>query len=156
MKENVGVKSILGVITSVFMYLAGCFNELLVILAVFMIMDYPLGILVAFKKKKQFDKDLAIWGAIKKLLYAGVLIMGFSADFIIIYLANNAGIVLPVKSLFGVATTVYLLGTEGFSNIRNFMLLGLPAPKILLQFFGLIKDQASKIVPMPEPKTIKE
>lgn len=150
MKEYAGTKGILGIIMTVFVYLSGCFNELLVILAMFIIMDYILGILAAFKTKKQFDKEIALWGAVKKLLYAVVLVIGFSIDFIIIYLSHNAGIELPVKSLFGIAVTVYLLGTEGFSNIRNLMILGVPSPKFLLQFFGLIKDQAGKIVPMPK------
>jgi phage-related holin len=156
MKEYVGTKSILGIITTVFAYLSGCFNELIVFLAMFIISDYVLGILVAFRKKKQFDKDLALWGAVKKVLYGVLLVIAFSCDYIIVYLAKDFGVVLPVKGVFGIATTIYLLGTEGFSNARNLMILGLPVPKVLLSFFGLIKDQAGKIASIPANNEAKK
>jgi phage-related holin len=121
----------------------------------FIISDYVLGILVTFKKKKQFDKDLALWGAVKKVLYGVLLVIAFSCDYIIVYLAKNFGVILPVQGVFGIAATIYLLGTEGFSNARNLMILGLPVPKFMLSFFGLIKDQAGKIASIAEKSETK-
>ena len=146
MQETTAAKGILTLIMAVFGYLYSSINALVIVLIIFIIMDYVLGMLACFKQDKVFDKNLAIWGAIKKVLYAFVLVLGFLADFILVYFSTAAGIALPFNALFGVAACAYLLGTEGSSIVKHLLVIGVPAPDILLKFFGLIKDQSGKIV----------
>lgn len=148
MKESVATKGIFGVITGVFGYLAGCLNEIVIILALLVIMDYILGIAAVFMTGKQFDGNLALNGAFKKALYAFVIVLGYLGDYMIHYVSDGFGVIIPVKAILGLAVTLYLIGTEGFSICKNLILVGVPVPDWLLKFFGLIKDEAGKIVPI--------
>ncbi|HHW31681.1 MAG TPA: phage holin family protein [Clostridiaceae bacterium] len=147
MNQTTGTKSFMFFVTAVLGYLYNSINELVVILILFMIMDYILGIIEVFKTKKQFDKEVALWGIIKKVLYGFVLAIAFLVDFIIIFLTTKIGMKLPVSSMFGIAAIAYLLGTEGFSIVKHFLIIGVPAPNFLLKFFGLLKDESGKIIP---------
>jgi len=149
MKE-VGTKGLIAVIAGVFGYLAGCINEMVIILALLVIMDYILGIAAVFMQGKQFDGNLALKGAFKKALYAFVIVLGYLGDYLIIYMAEGFGVVIPVKAILGIAVTLYLIGTEGFSICKNLILVGVPVPEWFAKFFGLVKNQAGKIVPIPE------
>jgi len=153
MFENKKTKGFIALVAAVFGYLYKSINELVVVLMLFILMDYILGILEAFKTQKKFDKWVAFWGILKKLLYGFLLIVAFLVDYIIIYFSTKIGIKLPVASLFGIAALAYLLGTEGFSIIKHFLVIGVPAPPFLLKFFGLLKDEAGKIVPIKSEQT---
>ena len=50
------VKGTIGAVTGVFAYLAGCLNELVVILVILMILDYATGVIAAY-----FKKELSSW-----------------------------------------------------------------------------------------------
>jgi phage-related holin len=149
MSQNVGSKSIIALFAAVGGYLYNSLTEMIAVLTILMILDYVVGILAAIKQGQKFDKEKALWGAAKKALYGAVLIVAYLGDYIIIYLTQNAGISLPIKGFLGIAVTLYLIGTEGFSNVQSFIVLGLPAPVFLLKFFGLIRDHAGKIIEMP-------
>lgn len=150
MKESITTKGFLGVVAGVFGYLAGCLNEMVIILALLVIMDYILGIAAVFMQEKQFDGNLALKGAFKKALYAFVIVLGYLGDYLIIYMAESFGIIIPVKAILGIAVTLYLIGTEGFSICRNLILVGVPVPEWFGKFFGLVKDQAGKFVTIPK------
>jgi len=149
-KETHVTKGTIAVITGVFSYLAGCINELVIVLAMLVIMDYILGIAAVFMQEKQFDSKLALKGAFKKALYAFVIVLGYLGDYMIHYVSEGFGVVIPVKAILGIAVTLYLIGTEGFSICKNLILVGVPVPDWLLKFFGLVKDEAGKIVPIPK------
>lgn len=155
MKE-VGTKSIIGVIAGVFGYLSGCLNEIVIILALLVVMDYILGIAAVFMQSKQFDGNLALKGAFKKALYAFVIVLGYIGDYLILYMADGFGVVIPVKAILGVAVTLYLIGTEGFSICKNLILVGVPVPDWFAKFFGLIRDQSGKFVTIPEGENANE
>lgn len=148
MNESTMTKGFIAVIAGVFGYLAGCINEMVIILAMLVIMDYILGIAAVFMQEKQFDGNLALKGAFKKALYAFVIVLGYLGDYLLHYMADGFGVVIPVKAILGVAVTLYLIGTEGFSICKNLILVGVPVPDWLLKFFGLVKDEAGKIVPI--------
>lgn len=150
MFEKAGTKGLIGVFAGVMGYIYSALNELVIVLIIFIIMDYILGMLASFKGKRQFDKEIAIWGLIKKVLYGFVFITALLADYIIIYLSTSIGIDLSIPSVVGIAALAYLLGTEGHSISRHLIVLGVPAPDFLLKFFGLIKDTSGKIVPIKE------
>lgn len=150
MKESIATKGFFGVVAGVFGYLAGCLNEIVIILALLVIMDYILGIAAVFMQGKQFDSTLALKGAFKKALYAFVIVLGYLGDYMIHYVSDGFGVVIPVKAILGLAVTLYLIGTEGFSICKNLILVGVPVPDWLLKFFGLVRDQAGKLVPIGE------
>lgn len=150
MKESVATKGFFGVIAGVFGYLAGCLNEIVIILAILVIMDYILGIAAVIMQEKQFDAKLALKGAFKKALYAFVIVLGYLGDYLIHYVSEGFGVVIPVRAILGIAVTLYLIGTEGFSICKNLILVGVPVPDWLLKFFGLVRDEAGRIVPIKE------
>ncbi len=150
MKESVATKGFFGVIAGVFGYLAGCLNEIVIILAILVIMDYILGIAAVIMQGKQFDAKLALKGAFKKALYAFVIVLGYLGDYLIHYVSEGFGVVIPVRAILGIADTLYLIGTEGFSICKNLILVGVPVPDWLLKFFGLVRDEAGRIVPIKE------
>lgn len=145
MFENVATKGVIGIASVVLGYLYDSLNVLLVVLAMLMIVDYLTGMIAAFKTKT-FNADVGRWGAVKKLCFAFLVLMGFLIDFVILYLSKQAGIELSFKALFGIAVTAYLIGTEGFSACQNLIVIGIPVPEFLLSAFGLIKDQSGMIV----------
>ena len=150
MKESVATKGFFGVIAGVFGHLAGCLNEIVIILAILVIMDYILGIAAVIMQGKQFDAKLALKGAFKKALYAFVIVLGYLGDYLIHYVSEGFGVVIPVRAILGIAVTLYLIGTEGFSICKNLILVGVPVPDWLLKFFGLVRDEAGRIVPIKE------
>jgi toxin secretion/phage lysis holin len=146
--EEATMKSILGIIAGVFGYLVGSFNALLVVLAILMIIDYLTGVTLALKNR-EFDPALGVWGAVKKLFYVLIVLMGFLADYTILYICENAGMDFSTKGLLGIAVTLYLIGNEGLSIIKNWVVLGLPVPPFLRTVFGYMKDASGKIVKIP-------
>jgi len=150
MNESTVTKGFIGLVAGVFSYLGGCINEIVIILALLVIMDYILGIAAVFMQGKQFDGNLALKGAFKKALYAFVIVLGYLGDYLILYMAEGFGIIIPVKAILGIAVTLYLIGTEGFSICRNLILVGVPVPEWFGKFFGLVKDQAGKFVTIPK------
>lgn len=150
MNESIVTKGFIGLATGVFGYLAGCLNEIVIILALLVVMDYILGIAAVFMQSKQFDGNLALKGAFKKALYAFVIVLGYLGDYLIRYMAEGFGVVIPVKAILGIAVTLYLIGTEGFSICRNLILVGVPVPEWFGKFFGLVKDHSGKFITVPE------
>lgn len=150
MNESTVTKGFIGLVAGVLSYLAGCINEIVIILALLVIMDYILGIAAVFMQGKQFDGNLALKGAFKKALYAFVIVLGYLGDYLILYMAEGFGIIIPVKAILGIAVTLYLIGTEGFSICKNLILVGVPVPEWFAKFFGLVKNQAGKFVTIPE------
>lgn len=150
MNESIVTKGFIGLVAGVLGYLAGCLNEIVIILALMVVMDYILGIAAVFMQERQFDGNLALKGAFKKALYAFVIVLGYLGDYLIIYMAEGFGIIIPVKAILGIAVTLYLVGTEGFSICKNLILVGVPVPEWFGKFFGLVKDQAGKFVTIPK------
>ncbi len=147
--ENAATKGAMGVVAGVFGYLCDSFNALLVVLGILMIVDYLTGVTVSLKKGT-FDKNMGIWGAVKKLFYVLIVLLGFLADYTISDIAARAGIDFSTQGLLGIAVTLYLIGNEGLSITENWVILGLPSPTFLTKAFGFMKDQSGKLVKIPE------
>ena len=139
------VKGTIGAVTGVIAYLAGCLNELVIILVLLMILDYATGVIAAFARK-----DLASWkgvvGILKKVSFMLLVTLGFLLDFVISYLMQEkAGTAFSTGGMFGIATTLWLIGTEGMSIIENLGVIGVPIPKFLKPAFSKLKNQAEKV-----------
>lgn len=155
MKEYVGTKSVIGLSAAVFGYLNQSITELVIVLAFLVLLDYITAVTVSLMRG-DFDKDKGVQGAIKKIFYAVLLVACYLLDYTILYLTSGLGVDLPVKALFGIAITVILIGNEGFSLAKNLIQIGVPVPEIVLKGFGLIKDEAGKIVVLPKKKEDEE
>jgi toxin secretion/phage lysis holin len=147
---GIAAKGFIGAVAGVFGYLAGRLNEVIIILALLMVMDYILGIAAVFMQEKRFDPTLALKGAFKKALYSFVIVLGYLGDYLIIYMSQGFDTDIPGKAVMGLAVTLYLIGTEGFSICKNLIFVGVPVPDWFIRFFGLVKNQAGKIVPIPK------
>lgn len=139
-----GTKGVAGLIMAVLGYLYNCLDTMIVVLVLFVIMDYILGMVDAIKNGEEFSKGIAAYGALKKVLYGFVLILGFLADYIAIYFVEKLGYNIPSESIFGTIAIAYLLAMEGLSIIKHFAGIGLPVPPAVGKFFGLLKEAAEK------------
>lgn len=137
-------KSGIGLIAGVFAYLRGEINELLVVLAVFMVCDYVSGTVLALAQGK-FSVKKGMLGAVKKLFYLFLVLMGFMIDFLLVKAGAQLGLSISTRGAFGMAINCYLIGTEGLSVIESLAALGLPIPKFLKKALGLIRDGAENI-----------
>ena len=149
--QNAGTKTFIGLITAVLMYFWNCITEVMVILLIVLVLDYITG-LVQGCLNGGFSWDKAWKGILKKVMYGPVIIMGFVADYIIMYLVKNLGMEWGLSGAIGIAACVYLIGTEGFSILQNLLLIGVPAPDFLQKIFGLMRDNAGKLIKIP-PKS---
>ncbi len=147
--QNAGTKTILGLITAVMVYFWNRITEIMVILFIVLIVDYITGVVQGLLNGG-FSWEKAWKGIIKKVMYAPVILIGFIGDFIIMYLAKQVNINLGFSGVIGLAVCIYLIGTEGFSIIQNLLMIGVPAPEFLLKIFGLMRDNAGKLVKISE------
>lgn len=137
-------KGIFTLITTVFSYLTERINELVVVLASFMILDYITGVAAAYVEKRLESKK-SFNGIIKKIFYMALLAIAFFIDFIIIFFAENVGVKLPLSGLFGIGTCCWLIGTEGLSILENLNKIGVPLPPFLSKAFTQIRDNSEKM-----------
>lgn len=144
MAENIEAKGILGAIIGVMSFMYGCINEIIVILALFMVMDYITGVVLALMEGK-FCRSLGTKGAVKKLGYIILVVVGFLADFTITLLVQKTGIKFNTNGSLGLLVVLYLIGNEGLSITKNLIGMGLPAPPFLVKSFGLMQDTANKL-----------
>ena len=147
--QNAGAKTFIGLITAVALYFWQCITEVMIILLFVLILDYITGIVQGFLNGG-FSWDKAFKGILKKVMYGPVLILGFAADYIIMYLTERVGVQWGLSGVIGIAACIYLIGTEGFSIIQNLLLIGVPAPDFLQKVFGLMRDNAGKLVRIPK------
>jgi toxin secretion/phage lysis holin len=143
--QNAGTKTLLGLFTAVLMYYWNCFTEIMIILFVVLILDYVTGIIQGLLDGG-FSLEKAWKGIVKKLMYGVLLIAALSVDFIIMYMAEALGADWGMQGMVGIAVCLYLIGTEGFSIVQNLLLIGVPAPDFLQKIFGLVRDNAGKLV----------
>lgn len=139
-------KGILGVIAAVGGYIVNCFNEIMVVLAIFMIMDYIIGTMVSlFLKNDRFDKRKGIQGLLKKIGYMICVVIGIMLDYVVLWLSKTADFNFSTNGFFGIAVTCYLIGTEGLSIAGHLYILGVPVPKFLEKAFEKLKESSEGI-----------
>lgn len=139
-------KSILGAIAAVGGYIMNCFNEIMVVLAIFMMIDYIIGTMVSlFLKNDHFDKKKGIRGLLKKIGYMVCVVIGILLDYVILWLSKTADFKFSTNGFFGIAVTCYLIGTEGLSIAGHLYVLGVPVPKFLERAFEKLKESSESI-----------
>jgi len=147
--SNTTTKGIIGAVMGVIAYLANCIDAVLVVLAIFLVLDYIAGVTLALLQG-QFDRKKGVQGAVKKLFYIVLVLIGFLLDFVISTVSQNAGLAFSTGGVLGLAVTLYLIGNEGLSILESLVGIGLPVPPFLQKAFGYMKDSSGKIVKIPK------
>ena len=141
MLDNVEQKAGLSCIFFILAYLQNSFNELIVILIIFAIIDYISGIIVAIKEKT-FNSSQGFWGAVKKAMYFVIVLVGYLTDYVLTFTGQSFNTQFTTMGGIGIVITLYLLGTEGLSIIQNMEKMGIMIP-FLKKIFTQIKDKNS-------------
>jgi len=149
MSGNVTTKGFIGAVMGVIAYLANCIDAVLVVLAIFLVIDYIAGVTLALMQGS-FDKKKGVQGAIKKLFYIVLVLLGFLLDFVVTTVSQDAGLAFSTGGFLGVAVTLYLIGNEGLSILESLVGMGLPVPPFLQKAFGYVKDGSGKLVKIPK------
>lgn len=150
--ETTGAKSIIGLFLSVVSFVIGKITALVIVLALLIALDYITGILANMFQGEKFDAKKALRGAGKKAAYIILLMIGFLGDYVIFYAITQAGLPWGDVWILSIALSFYLIGTEGFSCLKNLILIGIPVPDFMLRFFGFVRDESGKLVKIP-PKS---
>lgn len=139
-------KGFLALFSIVMGFIANSITIPMIVLLILIIMDYILGIGAAIKKEKKFDPFKAIWGAVKKVGYAVVILFGILVDLLLAQGLDAIGLTLPVKAVFSAAATIYLCGVELFSGCKHLITLGVPVPKFLVKYSKFLKEKTEEIM----------
>lgn len=139
-------KTFIGGVVVVISYIAKSMDEVFIVWAAFMILDYITGILCGLFRNGGFNYKKAIRGIIKKLTYLILILVTILIEFLIVFLTTNAGMVLHVEGAITTAMYVYLIGTEGLSIIQNLIILGVPVPPFMIRLLGLIRDEYGNLI----------
>ncbi len=141
--EEKGFLFLVGVVVS---FITESISIPMVVLLILIILDYILGIAAAIKEESNFNWSKAIWGAVKKVCYAVVILFAILVDLLLIQGVNEIGLDVPYKAIFSVAATVYLCGIEFFSGCRHLITLGVPVPNFLVNFAEFLRDKTEKVM----------
>ena len=155
MTENATTKGFIGAIVGVGAYLANRIDAVLMVLAIFLILDYIAGVTLALMQG-EFDKKKGVQGAVKKLFYIVLVLLGFLLDFVISTVSQDAGLAFSTGGFLGLAVTLYLIGNEGLSILESLVGMGLPVPPFLQKAFGYMKDSSGKMVKIPKEESSDE
>lgn len=133
-------------------FIANSISIPMVILLILMLSDYILGITAAVKAEKKFDKSIALWGIVKKIGYAIVILFAILIDLLISQGMTALEWDLPYKPVFAIVTTIYFCGLEFFSGCGHLITLGVPVPNFLIEFSNFLKDKAEDVMDVADEK----
>lgn len=139
-------RTFIGGLVLILSHISQSMHEVFIVLAVFMILDYITGVLCGLIRNGGFDYKKGIRGIIKKIMYAVLILVTILLEFLIVYLAERAGIEVRINGAIVTAIYVYLIGTEGLSIIQNLIILGIPVPSFIIKLFGLLRDESGRII----------
>ena len=101
-------------------YLFGGWDELLIALCIFMVLDYLTGLLRAFIKK-EISSNIGFHGIARKMVI-----------FVVLILANMLDMVVNVEAgLFRGMVCFFYITNEGISILENCASVGLPIPEFM-------------------------
>lgn len=143
--REIEAKSLLVVLTSVANFYVNCFNELIVVFFMLTILDFATGTIAA-KIKGEWDKIKAKRGMWEKLGFFVLIFLAATIDYTATLLLQKVSPGTTTKGTFSVATTTWLIGTEGYSNIQNLQEWGVRSiPGFLKRAFKGFQKQSEDI-----------
>ncbi len=115
---------------SIFTYLFGGFDSLLISLLIIMGLDYLSGICKAIYKKK-LNSTLGVKGILKKIGYLLVVVLATLFDRLI----SDGSMAIRTLVIY------FFIANEAISILENWGALGLPLPKKLYEVFEKLKNE---------------
>lgn len=140
-------KTFIGSLIVIISYIVShAMDEVFIILAAFMALDYLTGVLCGLIRNGGFKYRKGINGIIKKLMYLVLILVTVLLEFLIDYLTVSSKITIQTDGAITLAMYIYLIGTEGLSIIQNLIILGIPVPPFMIKIFGLVRDQSGNLI----------
>lgn len=116
----------------------------IVVLFVFMILDYMTGLCAAWVKH-ELSSQVGIIGIIKKVMYFVLIAVGIGADWLINYGLTAADIHFEYGYIIGLLVTIWLILNELLSIMENIYEINHKAyPKFLKDILSHIKKAIDK------------
>ncbi len=138
------VKGGIATLGTIITYMTDAFTPLILIMVIFMGIDYITGMLSA-ALSDGFSSKEARKGTIKKLTYFFVVAIAFGFDFVIFETTKTIGLNFQWKAIFGMLSICWLISTDGISILENLVEIGLPIPKFLLNGLKLFKEKVEEL-----------
>lgn len=139
MKNKYYILTLIGSIGSIFSYLFGGFDKLLIALIVFMVIDFLSGLILAivFKnsnktKNGRLSSEAGIKGLAKKIFILFIVAVGAQLDLVLGVSFVRDGVVIAFISM------------EGLSILENVALAGVPVPKLIKNALEVLNKKEDK------------
>ena len=128
-----------------FAFMYNYVGELLLLIPISLMLDYLLGITAHIYAGGKFDKEIGIWGFIRKACYSVVILGAFVVDYLIYWLSMKMGLDINIRGVFVVAVSIYLISTEWISIFKHLNTLKVPIPKFLTKAFVKVVKETGEI-----------
>ena len=139
MEKGTTIKSIIAVMGTCITWLFGIWDTAIIVLLVFMVLDYITGLIKAYVNK-EISSDVGLKGIARKSLILIVIIVAVLLDRLL-----NAG-----TWLFRTLICYFYIANEGISLLENCAHLGLPIPDNLKE--ALVQLQSGNKKEIKEDK----
>jgi len=143
-------KGFLALASIVIGFIANSISVPMIILMILMVLDYALGITASIKEERKFDKSIALWGIVKKIGYAVVILFAILIDLLISQGITTLQWDLSYKPVFAIVTTIYFCGLEFFSGCGHLITLNVPVPNFLIKFSNFLKEKSEDVMDATE------
>lgn len=141
-----------GIVTGVAAWLfarMGALLYIIIALAVMMCVDYVSGMMASKSEAIDHPDDPGYgWsskkgakGIFKKVGYLCVIAVAIVVDYIVMRVAETAGIEVNIKAIFGLIVTVWYLLNELLSIVENAGRMGAPVPDWLTKYIAMLKNK---------------
>lgn len=130
-KMNV-TKGVLSALLATVSAKLGILGPLLLALTVVMVVDYITGMMAA-KTEGVISSSKGMWGIFKKILYIIVVGVGMLMDWLILQVATQLGVTIPLTTFFGILVALWLIINELISILENLTRIGTPMPEFLVR-----------------------
>lgn len=144
-----GGASIISIVSAWLFARLGVLLYVIVILAAMMCIDYLSGMMASKYEAIDHPDDPSYgWnskkgakGILKKVGYLCVIAVAVVVDYIIMRVAETAGIETNIKAFFGLIVTVWYLLNELLSIVENAGRMGAPVPDWLTKYIAMLKNK---------------
>ncbi len=141
--DGFAVRIIAGAAVSALSALSGGIGLPLVLLCLFILLDYASGIAAAWINGELSSRK-SIAGIIKKVSYLAVIAVGVGCDYVIRSGFAAAGGSLPLDGAVANVIIIWLLVNEMISILENLAKTGVPIPRFLLAAVKRLKISAER------------
>lgn len=128
----------ISIISMIASYL-GILGPILLVLLLLMILDYITG-MWASKYQGILSSKRGANGIIKKFIYVIIIIVGLLLDYVILITTKELGIVLPLRTFFGLLIAIWFVINEMLSILENAIKLESKLPKFLGSFLNKFSE----------------